>query len=262
LGEPKTDSLEDLPVKILIGGDSYWKILKDIPPIRISESLVLIPSIFGWILSGNRSGARVNTTTVNFVLSDRPNMPPDDELRRCWDLEAIGITAGPDRAMSAKDSALLGEFHASFRMQGQRRVVSLPKKQGIILSNNRMNAERRLGHLRMRLDNKKDVREIYYAQMADYIAKRQVEEAPLEDSTTVFYLPHHALRKKKRGKTKWRVVFDASSHERDAPSLNDALEMGPNFLPEILAILLRFRLHHSAIVGDITQAFLQLVLNE
>jgi hypothetical protein len=38
--------------------------------------------------------------------------------------------------------------------------------------------------------------------------------------------------------------------------------MGPNFLPEILAILLQFRLHHSAIVGYFTQAFLQLVLNE
>jgi hypothetical protein len=33
--------------------------------------------------------------------------------------------------------------------------------------------------------------------------------------------------------------------------LNDALEMGPNFLPEILAVLLRFRLQHSAIVGNI-----------
>jgi hypothetical protein len=217
LADPKTDSLEDLPVEILIGGDSYWKIVKDSPPIRISESLVLIPSIFGWILSGSRSGARVTSATVNFVLPDRPNMPPDDELRRFWDLEAIGITAGPDRAMSAKDSALLGEYHASFSMQ-ERRVVSLPKKQGIIMSNNRMNAERRLGHLRNGLDNNKDLKEIYYAQMADYIAKGQVEEAPLEDSTTAFYLPHQAVRKEKRRRTKWRIVFDASSHESDGPS--------------------------------------------
>ena len=38
--------------------------------------------------------------------------------------------------------------------------------------------------------------------------------------------------------------------------------MGPNLLPEIFAILLRFRLHHTSIIGDITQAFLQLVLDE
>ena len=43
---------------------------------------------------------------------------------------------------------------------------------------------------------------------------------------------------------------------------DEVLEMGPNLLPEILAILLRFRLHHSAIVGDVTQAFSQLALNE
>jgi hypothetical protein len=53
LADPKTASLEDLPVEIIFGGDSYWKIVMDSPPIRFSESLVLLPSIFGWTLSGN-----------------------------------------------------------------------------------------------------------------------------------------------------------------------------------------------------------------
>ena len=57
-------------------------------------------------------------------------------------------------------------------------------------------------------------------------------------------------------------MFDVSAHESNAPSLNDDLEMGPNFLPQIFTILLRFRLQHSAIIGDITQEFLQLVLDE
>jgi len=85
-----------------------------------------------------------------------------------------------------------------------------------------------------------------------------VEVASLEDSTTVFYLPHQVVKKVKNGRTKWRIVFDTSSHESSAPSLNEALEMGPNLLPEILAILLRFRLHPC----DVTQAFLQLVLDK
>jgi hypothetical protein len=107
--------------------------------------------------------------------------------------------------MSAKDSALLGELLASFHIQKRRRLVSLPKKQGIILPNNRMNAERRLGHLRERLDNNKALKYIYYAQIVDYIAKGQVEEAPLEDLTIVFYLPHQAVRKETRRRTNWRV---------------------------------------------------------
>jgi len=44
-------------------------------------------------------------------------------------------------------------------------------------------------------------------------------------------------RKKKAKAVKWRIVFDASSHEPGSPSLNDFLEMGPNLLPEILSIL-------------------------
>jgi len=43
--------------------------------------------------------------------------------------------------------------------------------------------------------------------------------------------------------------------------VNDALEIGPNLLPEILATLLRFRLYPVGIIGDIGQAFLQLSLN-
>jgi len=64
-------------------------------------------------------------------------------------------------------------------------------------------------------------------------------------------LPHQVVSKGNRGETKWRIVFDASSHEKNAPSLNNALEMGPNLLPELFAILLRFRLSPKAIVGDI-----------
>jgi hypothetical protein len=77
-----------------------------------------------------------------------------------------------------------------------------------------------------------------------------------------FYLPHHAVKKQRRGAVKWRIVFDASSHKKDSPSLNDALEAGPNLLPEILSTLIRFRAYQQATIGDGTQAFLQLCLDE
>jgi len=62
--------------------------------------------------------------------------------------------------MSAKDSALLEAFRASFRIQDQRRVVSLTKKQGVALPNNKMKAARRLSSLGDRLDHKKALKEI------------------------------------------------------------------------------------------------------
>jgi len=46
----------DLPIEVLIGGDNYWRIVKDVSTIRLSPSLVLRPKTFGWILNGNRTG--------------------------------------------------------------------------------------------------------------------------------------------------------------------------------------------------------------
>ena len=75
-------------------------------------------------------------------------------------------------------------------------------------------------------------------------------------------MPLHALSKGKRGDTKWRIIFEESSYQKGARSLNGILEIGPNLMPEIFAKLLRFRLKPVGFVGDIQQAFLQLQLDE
>ena len=121
----------------------------------------------------------------------------------------------------------------------------------------------RFRSLETRLRKNTDLHTVYYAHMLDYIRRGQVEKVePEEEQEGTFYLPHQVISKGKSRETKWRIVFDASSHEKDAPSLNNALEMGPNLLPELFAILLRFRLSPKAVVGDIRQAFLQLQLEE
>lgn len=98
--------------------------------------------------------------------------------------------------------------------------------------------------------------------MLDHVAKQQVELTPnTKESTTGFYLPHHAVKKECRGKIKWRRVFEASTSEGNSPSLNDVLEIGQNLLPEVLVTLLSFREQPVAIIGDIQQTFLQLFLD-
>jgi hypothetical protein len=116
--------------------------------------------------------------------------------------------------------------------------------------------------LQKRLQQDNVLRTIYKEQMLNHVVKEQVELAPTtEISTGVFYLPHHAVKKERRGKIKWRIFLDASSSEGHSPSWNDVLEMGCNQLPEVLATLLRFRDNNVAIIGDIEQAFLQLSLD-
>jgi hypothetical protein len=79
--------------------------------------------------------------------------------------------------------------------------------------------------------------------MLNYITRGQAEATPAEDLTTWCFIFHIKQRRKKS-------------------TLNEVLEMGPNLLPDIFTILLRFRLHFAAIISDITQAFLQLALDE
>ena len=58
-----------------------------------------------------------------------------------------------------------------------------------------------------------------------------------------------------------RVVYDVSARA-DGPSRNDCLYAGPNFGQSILDILLRFRLHRVALVGDVEKAFLMVSVAE
>jgi hypothetical protein len=122
LADPRTHSQEDVHVEILIGGGHYWRIVKDSPPIRVSASAVLVPTAFGWILSGNNSGTHVNSAVVIFINSEQTFTPSEDDLRRFWDLEVIGISEDHVRSLSINDSKLLEEFLTSFRMENQRRV--------------------------------------------------------------------------------------------------------------------------------------------
>jgi hypothetical protein len=97
--------------------------------------------------------------------------------------------------------------------------------------------------------------------MLNYITRGRWRPLLLKNRGTAFYLPREEVKKEKHGKTKWKIVFDVSSHETNVPSLNYVLEMGPKLFPEIVAIL-RFILHPTAIISYVTQAFLQLVLDE
>jgi len=87
---------EDLPIRILICSDRYWKFVKYNTQVRISRSVVLLHSNLGLILSGNRSGISANLTAVNFLHSEVPGPLPETD-QTFWALEAFGITAHQNR---------------------------------------------------------------------------------------------------------------------------------------------------------------------
>jgi len=101
---------EDLPIEILVGGDHYWKIV-DSPPLRISPSVVLLPSNLGWILCGKSCGILANVAAVNFLDLGNPGSLQETEINLFWNLETIGITAHQDKGWCTKDSPVLKAFY-------------------------------------------------------------------------------------------------------------------------------------------------------
>jgi len=50
LADPR-EGERDLPIEVVIGGDHYWRIVTDASTMRLSSSLVLLPTKFRWILT-------------------------------------------------------------------------------------------------------------------------------------------------------------------------------------------------------------------
>ena len=57
-------------------------------------------------------------------------------------------------------------------------------------------------------------------------------------------------------------MYDCSAEAAGTPSLNDCLDKGLNILNDMIAILLRFRIHEFAFTSDMEKAFLQVGLHE
>ncbi|XP_035232413.1 uncharacterized protein LOC118204195 [Stegodyphus dumicola] len=100
--------------------------------------------------------------------------------------------------------------------EDNRRIVSLPRKLLVTsLPTNKIIAENRFHSLQKRLASSDVLKTQYDKCMLNYIEQKDVEVSSIDESNekpVYYYLPHHAVRKKTQSETKWRIVFDASSH--------------------------------------------------
>jgi hypothetical protein len=155
-----------------------------------------------------------------------------------------------------------------------RYEVSIPWKENqVTLKSNYIQAERRLYSLEKRLLEDPLKAKIYQDIINKYVEDGIAEEVPANeikpvDNRPVFYLPHHAVIREDRQKTKTRVVFDASAKDSEGTSraLNSCIEAGPALQPDLCGILLRnsirFRKKKIAVTSDIEKMFLQISLRE
>ena len=89
-----------------------------------------------------------------------------------------------------------------------------------------------------------------------------VEKVPDEyltnqETSENYHLPHMAVIRKDRKRTKVRVVYDGSAKaSKQEKSLNDCLQTGPNHLPYVFNMLANFRKNLVGLTADIEKAFL------
>ncbi|XP_062540923.1 uncharacterized protein LOC134208965 [Armigeres subalbatus] len=122
-----------------------------------------------------------------------------------------------------------------------------------------------------RLERDAEMKIQYHAFMQEYAnlghMKKVTNEDTLRENASsgaqkVLYLPHHAVLKASSSTTKVRVVFDGSARTNSGYSLNDALLKGPIIQDELLSLLLRFRKHEIALVGDVEKMYRQVRVHQ
>ena len=253
----------NITVDILIGMDYYWRIMKkDI--VSLADGLMAQKSALGWVISGGvpppkHSTGKYSNPAPSHQLFCQADPQPDPNL--LWSLDLIGVTEGECESIHP----CLESFRERVEKVGPRYAVGLPWKENAKerLVNNRPSALRRLNSLSARLMRDPDLKERYDGYFQDMLDEGVIEEVKEDsDQNPVFYLPHHPVIKESSTSTKVRPVFDASCKGYNKISLNDCMDAGPNYLPDLPALLIRFRRWQYALSADIQKAFLQVEVHE
>ena len=180
------------------------------------------------------------------------------ELKQFWEFENLGRKN--DTAALEVDELMKNKI----KFDGERYQITLPvKHQQTEIPDNYILAKKRLNCLLNRLKQKPELFEQYKNVIKEQIASGVVEQVSENEipTGTTHYIPHSGVLKEDRKTTKLRVVYDASSKVAEELSLNECLHTGPNLLPLVLDVLLRFRMNKIALIGDLEKAFLQISID-
>ncbi|KAK6731725.1 hypothetical protein RB195_007910 [Necator americanus] len=211
---------------VLIGIDYLWEIVTQEASVCLPSGLVLTHTRFGTVVSG---------------IADSPYDDDNAEL----------------------DAHILKQFEDTSQVSDGYLYVRFPwKEDHPRLADNKQLAYCRLVNQYQRLHEQGNAWEDYCMAIDQHLQYGFIEEVSEYkfDSHLVYYIPHQAVYKESSSTTRLRVVFDASSHMRGVPSLNDCLYEGPSLLPDIAGVHLRARLHRYLLTADVEKAFHQVRL--
>ncbi|KAG5895785.1 hypothetical protein JTB14_001632 [Gonioctena quinquepunctata] len=273
LADARIEGIEPIEgISMLVGADNYWALVTG-ETEKISERLTAVNTKFGWTLHGPASidSFDVNQNIVTLLhatmLENEDESNESIDIKKFWDLETLGIRDNEE---------ISNEFTQHFSknnivMRRNRYEVSLPwKNPNINLDHNFPGALARVKSLTSKLirnsalfEYDSAVREYIKSGCAEMIGDVSVSSRDFPKNIThLYFMPHRPVYREDKTTTKLRVVFDASAHAPGFASLNELLNPGENLMPDIVTILMNFRVGNVAVISDIEKAFLQIVLAE
>ena len=259
------------PIDVLIGSDHYWSIVTGDTVVG-SHGPVALSSKLGWLLSGPLDSHRDTVVTqshlvLNGDFIDQPSSLGSDALitmlHRFWNTESIGILEEEsDKATPA--------FLEEMLFKQNRYEVGLPwKEDHPEIPDHYTVCLNRLRFLQRKLLKSPELLHEYDSIIRDQVEKGIVEPVTevtgnnpepckfANSSQPVHYLPHHCVIRRDKQTTKLRIVYNGSAKAKsETVSLNVCLKTGPNLIPKLFDILIRFRWHAVAVTADIEKAFL------
>ncbi|XP_028966870.1 uncharacterized protein LOC100908309 [Galendromus occidentalis] len=229
-------------IDVLIGADALHSVYCGM--YRRAGEYTASPTIFGWVLWGN-GGSNVYTNSVITscgILQDSMSKSNDlavyapsraknhsDDLEFLWKTEVLGIENSEANDNRSSLEAMEKFFKDTIKLSPEGRlIVSLPFREN----------KHTLG------DNQK----LAYSRLMGLLKN-------LKKKPTV-------AKKSLNKEEKIRLVKDGGARSKDEASLNDVLEKGPNYLPDLITVLIQFRRSPIVIVADIKSAFNQFLIDE
>ncbi|XP_028400806.1 uncharacterized protein LOC114523939 [Dendronephthya gigantea] len=254
--------IENQSIDMLLGADYYYKIITG-EIVNGDNGPTAVASKLGWLLLGPTSNTSSSYALSNLVIDGRKKTlleeNENDELvrslKRFWDLESLGIV----ESEKVPESDIVQDI----TFNGKRYEVGLPwnNDETAPLSNDYELSLNRLNSLINRLKKDPNLFREYNAIIEEQIKEGIVEQVPENEKEidNAHFIPHHGVIRNDRDTTKLRIVFDGSAkQEKDGSSLNDHLLNGPNFIPPIFDVLVKFRSYAVGLTADIEKAFLQI----
>ncbi|XP_064470203.1 uncharacterized protein LOC135384953 [Ornithodoros turicata] len=243
-------------IQVLVGTDQYWDLVTG-RVLRLGSSLRAVETRLGWTVHGvcPESGIikHCNQALVLRIAVDE--LETDTTLKKFWQLESIGVTPDAD---DERDNTVLRQFSETVKLKEGRYEVALPFKSTVDLGSNKEVALKRLNQLTRRLTRNQELLKRYDETIRMYSDEGMAERVYSDEEDVVYYMPHLAVLRDSSTTTKLRVVFDCSSSCVTAKSLNQCLEARPNLNPDVVELLMNFRIKKIALVADVQKAFLQI----